>query len=114
MDRHLFQFGPDDWQWRMRVAASVAFLIFGVDHLANPGRYLPMMPAYLPWHLNVVLFTGLSEIAGALGLLLPTTRRIAGMSLAVYLAAVMPANVQNLLNAIDGATVPGLPTEPRY
>ncbi|MDH2443221.1 hypothetical protein QDR37_04590 [Amnibacterium sp. CER49] len=41
---------------------------------------------------SLVAFTGACELAGAAGLLVPRTRRLAGGCLLVFLAAVFPAN----------------------
>lgn len=41
---------------------------------------------------NLVLFTGVCEIAGAIGILIPVTRFLAGVLLVVFLIAVFPAN----------------------
>ena len=41
---------------------------------------------------QLVLLTGVCELAGASGLLLPPTRRAAGAALLVFYAAVFPAN----------------------
>jgi uncharacterized membrane protein len=100
-----------DWPARMRLALALALLFAGTDHWLTPERYLPMMPGYLPWHLPLVLFTGACEIAGALGLLFPSTRRLAAALLALYFACVFPANVHNALN---GLTVEGLPQAQWY
>jgi uncharacterized membrane protein len=63
-----------------------------------------MMPPWIALHLELVLFTGAAEIAGAIGLLWRRTRGIAGLALALYFIAVFPANIHNALNsvAIDG------------
>jgi uncharacterized membrane protein len=95
----------------MRLGMALALLFVGSDHWINPGRYLPMMPAWIPLHLELVLFTGAAEIAGALGLLIPQTRRLAGWMLAIYFVAVFPANIHNALN---GVTVEGLPQASWY
>ena len=100
-----------DWPARMRLALALALLFAGTDHWLTPERYLPMMPGYLPWHLPLVLFTGACEIAGALGLLFPSTRRLAAALLALYFVCVFPANVHNALN---GLTVEGLPQAQWY
>lgn len=71
------------WPARMRIAMAVALLFVGADHWINPQRYLPMMPPWVPLHLEMVLFTGAAEIAGALGLLVPRLRRAAGFMLAL-------------------------------
>ena len=103
--------GMADWPARMRAGLEIALSFTGIDHLLNPGRYLPMMPAFVPLHLETVLFTGLCEIAGALGLLIPRLRRLAGLMLAIYFVCVFPANIKN---AIEGLSVEGLPTASWY
>jgi uncharacterized membrane protein len=99
------------WPARMRLAMAVALLLVGSDHLLTPQRYLPMMPDLLPYHLELVLFTGLCELAGAIGLLLPRWRRWAAPALALYFVCVFPANIKN---ALDGLNVEGLPAATWY
>jgi uncharacterized membrane protein len=101
----------DTWPARMRVAIAIALLLVGSDHWLNPERYLPMMPAWLPLHLELVLFTGAAEVAGAFGLLIADVRRLAGVMLAVYFVAVFPANIHNALNAV---AIDGLPQAAWY
>jgi len=93
-----------DWPQRMRLAMAIALIAVGNDHWANPGRYLAMMPPWVPLHYEMVLFTGAAEIVGALGLLVRKTRALAGLALAAYFVAVFPANIHNALNslAVDG------------
>jgi uncharacterized membrane protein len=99
------------WPARMRLAMAVALVLVGTDHWLNPGRYLPMMPAWVPFHLEVVLLTGAAEVAGALGLMAGRLRRLAGVMLALYFVAVFPANIHNALN---GLAVEGLPQAQWY
>jgi uncharacterized membrane protein len=66
---------------------------------------------WIPLHLELVLFTGAAEIAGAVGLLWNRTRRLAGLLLALYFVAVFPANIHNALN---GLSVEGLPQAAWY
>ena len=99
------------WPARMRIAMALALVLAGTDHWLNPERYLPMMPAWVPLHLEVVFFTGAAEIAGAIGLLVPRLQRLAGFMLAAYFVAVFPANVHNALN---GLAVEGLPQAQWY
>jgi uncharacterized membrane protein len=98
--------GLDTWPARMRLAMALALFFVGTDHWLNPQRYVPMMPPWVPLHLESVLFTGAAEIAGGLGLLIPKVRRLAGLMLAIYFIAVFPANIHNALN---GLAVDGLP-----
>lgn len=94
------------WRARMRLALSLALLLIGVDHWLTPARYLAMMPPYLPLHEPLVLFTGVCEIAGAIGLMWPGTRRLAGIMLAVYFVCVFPANLHNALHGLDAQGLP--------
>lgn len=103
--------GLSGWPARMRLGMAVALLLIGSDHLLTPQRYLPMMPDFLPYHLELVLFTGLCELAGAVGLLLPRWRRWAALALALYFVCVFPANIKN---ALDGLNVEGLPAATWY
>jgi uncharacterized membrane protein len=59
-----------------------------------------MMPGPLPGGLWIIYLTGLFEIAGAVGLLVPRTRRLAGFCLVLLLIAQFPANVNAALNGI--------------
>lgn len=100
-----------DHRLAMRIGMSAAFLFVGIDHLVTPERYLAMMPPFVPFHPEVIFFTGLCEIAGAVGLLWPRFTRIAALMLALYAVAVFPANIHN---AIYGLSVEGLPQSSTY
>ena len=63
-----------------------------------PAPYLAIMPAYVPWPAAMVAISGVAEILGGVGLLIPATRRAAGIWLILLLVAVFPANIQMLLN----------------
>lgn len=53
-----------------------------------------MMPAWIPQPMALIYFTGLCEIAGAIGLLMPGLRQGAGIALIVFFIVVFPANVK--------------------
>jgi uncharacterized membrane protein len=55
--------------------------------------YERIMPDYLPRHHELVLLSGLAEIAGGVGVLVPQTRRAAAWGIVLMLVAVFPANV---------------------
>jgi uncharacterized membrane protein len=83
--------------WSQRLLA-LAFSAAGTLHFVRPLMYEEIMPAYLPAHHELVLASGAAEIAGALALLHPRTRRVGGLCLAATLAAVFPANVHMALH----------------
>lgn len=78
---------------------AAGFVFAGVMHFAITPQYVRIMPPWLPLHRELVLLSGVCEIAGGIGLLVPRTRRAAGFGLILLLIAVFPANVQMLLNA---------------
>lgn len=82
-----------------RALLAAAFVFAGVMHFIITPQYVRIMPPWLPWHRRLVLLSGICEIAGGIGLLVPRTRRAAGAGLVLLLIAVLPANVQMLLNA---------------
>jgi uncharacterized membrane protein len=96
---------------RMRWGMALLYLGFGVAHLALWRRFIPIMPPLIPYPEQVVLFTGVCEIVGALGMLLPATRRWAGIALAAYAVCVFPANLYHAFAHVD---VPGLPSSWSY
>jgi uncharacterized membrane protein len=52
-----------------------------------------MMPAILPYKLELVYITGIIEIMAAVGLLLKRFRQLTGVLLLIFLLAVLPANI---------------------
>lgn len=82
-----------------RIVLAALFAFAGTMHFVIPGQYVDIMPPALPWHRELVYLSGALEIAGGIGLLVPRTRRAAGIGLVLLLIAVWPANLQMLLNA---------------
>lgn len=80
------------------LAASV-FIVAGLLHFVVPEMYLRIVPPWLPAPLALVYASGAAELLGGIGLLVPRTRRLAGIGLVLLLAAVFPANIQMLLDA---------------
>lgn len=62
-----------------------------------------MMPPYLPAHLPLVYASGIFEILGGVGMLLPWTRRLAGLGVIALLIAIFPANIYIAMNDIPVA-----------
>ena len=81
------------------VLIAVIFVGSGVLHLAKPEYYVRIMPPWLPAPMALVLISGVFEVLGGAGVLVPATRVAAGWGVIALLIAVFPANVQMLLNA---------------
>ena len=82
------------------ILAAVFYVGGGILHFRAPAAYLKIMPPYVPWPEAMVYVSGIAEIAGGLGLLLPATRRLAAWGLVALLIAVFPANVYMATNPI--------------
>ncbi len=89
-----------------RLALVLVFIGAGATHLLLPGPFLAIVPDYLPAHRALVRFSGIAELAGGFGVLLPATRRPAAWGLVALLVAVFPAN---LWMARHAARFPSLP-----
>jgi uncharacterized membrane protein len=76
-----------------------AFLVSGIVHLVKPEVYEPLMPSWVPAHREVILGTGVAELVGALGMLFPPTRRLAGLASAALLVGVYPGNIKMAVDA---------------
>jgi uncharacterized membrane protein len=88
--------GPVRSGFRYLLAAFYAAA--GVVHLSAPGTFMPVMPGWVPWPEETILFTGACEIAGAIALLPRTRLRWwAGLMLAIYAVAVFPVNINHAM-----------------
>lgn len=90
-----------------RYLLATLYCVAGVAHLWSPSPFLSITPAWVPWPETVILWTGICEIVGAVGLLSRRYRRLAGIMLALYAVCVFPANIQHAINDLSSGT--GLP-----
>jgi uncharacterized membrane protein len=84
----------------LRWVLVVFYFAAGVIHVINPAPFLTIMPTWVPAPHAVVLWTGVAEIMGAIGLAQPFSkplRQAAGWGLALYALCVWPANINHLL-----------------
>ena len=72
---------------------GIIFVAAGALHFKNPAMYEAIMPPFLPAHRELVLASGLFEMLGGLGAMIPATRKAAGWGLIALLVAVFPANI---------------------
>lgn len=82
---------------RLRVALrwllAVQMVAIGALHFIAPDPFVAIVPDYLPEPLLLVWVSGVFEILGGVGLLVPRTRAAAGWGLIALYIAVFPANV---------------------
>jgi uncharacterized membrane protein len=79
---------------RAWVSLGLAFFGAGVNHFVMPRAYRRIVPPSLKSRASeVVALSGVAEIVAGLGVLLPWTRRPAGLGVIALLVAVFPANL---------------------
>ena len=107
---------PDDGESSprriFRWLLALFYLVAGIMHIRSPAGFLLITPEWVPFPQQVVFWTGIAEIAGALGLMIPRqfipwARRAAGIGLALYALCVWPANINHAVNniAVGGQTL---------
>jgi uncharacterized membrane protein len=94
-----------DCRMAMRHGTAGAFTFTGIDHfVSSHSRYVPMRPDFLAdYAVELVYFTGATELAGAIGLVtplaayrrlgMPNLRKCAGTGLAVMFAVPVVVNI---------------------
>jgi uncharacterized membrane protein len=99
----IFYFAGHTWQyvWAGNIAMSVMLLFTAMAHFAFLEGMSKMLPAFLPFKKEIVALTGFIEIAGAIGLLIPSARYLTGMALIVFFILILPANILAALKKVD-------------
>lgn len=102
----------DGWETSLRIAVALMFIFTATAHW---GKRRPDLIKMVPPALSnpgfIVTITGIFEIVGAIGLLIPITSSIASIGLAVLLIVMFPANVHA---ARKGITIGGRPSTPLF
>jgi uncharacterized membrane protein len=88
-------------RWRQaRIGTALFWIVGGSMHFVIPRQYEAIVPPRLErWRKEVVVASGVAEIAGGLGVLPDGTRRLARWWLLATLAAVYPANIHMAVNS---------------
>ncbi|OBF03916.1 hypothetical protein A5730_18905 [Mycobacterium sp. ACS4054] len=85
----------NSWTAAIAVGLAVMFVLTGIAHFAPPMRadLVAIVPPRLPAPGLLVTVTGVLELLGAVGLLLPATRVVAALCLLALMLAMFPANL---------------------
>lgn len=74
----------------------VLFATAGIGHFVMTDAFVGIVPSWVPAPRMMVYVSGAAELAGALGMLFPATRAVAGWGLTAMREAVFPANINML------------------
>ncbi|MEM1044465.1 MAG: DoxX family protein [Bacteroidota bacterium] len=75
------------------IVLAAVFVAAGVAHFVRPRMFETIVPPSLPAPRLLVYLSGVAEVLGGIGLLVPSLRPWAGWGLAALLVAVFPANL---------------------
>lgn len=89
----------------LRVILSVSVIIVGVTHFLRPEQYARIVPPIFPPFASVYA-SGLFEILGGIGLMIPLLRVAAAWGLVALFIAVFPANIYLALHNIKLEGIP--------
>ncbi|WP_027929057.1 DoxX family protein [Amycolatopsis thermoflava] len=100
----------DSWSAAVAAGLAVMFTVTAVSHWIRPKRdgLVAIVPTWVPTPGLIVTITGILELLGAAGLLVPGTRVASAICLAVMLVGMFPANVR----AAHGVDHPAAPRTP--
>ncbi|MEI7625799.1 MAG: DoxX family protein [Actinomycetota bacterium] len=92
---------------RRRYVTAATWILAGAMHFVLPKSYEAIVPPPLAHYKSeVVLLSGLAELAGGVGVLSPHSRRGARWFLLATLAAVFPANIYMATNSERFTNIP--------
>ena len=83
------------------IGLVLVLLLTASAHFFTPQALAAMLPPFVPLRPALVYLTGVLEIALALGIALPATRRVAGLAAMATLILFFPANVYAAFAHVD-------------
>ncbi|MGD1920293.1 MAG: DoxX family protein [Pleurocapsa sp.] len=89
-----------------RILLAILMVLAGSSHFFADGVYLKIYPPFLPYPATMVYFTGVAEILGGIGLLIPRVSRVAAWGFVLLYIAVYPANINMAVNNIHIDNIP--------
>jgi uncharacterized membrane protein len=82
------------------LSLGIVMIFAGAMHFVIPKGYARTVPRWLPAPLAIVYISGVFEILGGAGVIVPATRALAAWGLIALFIAVFPANVNMAVNRI--------------
>ncbi|MBD2482560.1 DoxX family protein [Planktothrix sp. FACHB-1365] len=93
----------------LRVVLAISLIIVGITHFIRPEQYARIVPPELPYPVGLVYISGIFEILGGIGLLIPVISVAAAWGIIALFIAVFPANINQAIHSIP---IEGIPHDP--
>lgn len=84
-----------------RIAMSVMLLFTASAHFVFTQGMAMMIPDFIPYKIPIVYFTGIIEIAAAIGLFMPNIRMLTAWMLIAFFLCMLPANIYAAIKQVD-------------
>lgn len=94
--RGTFEYGASG-----RIAMSVMLVFTAIAHFVFTKGMSMMLPAFIPYKIGIIYLTGITEIAAAIGLFIPSVRGLTGWLLIVFFIVILPANINAAVHQVD-------------
>ena len=85
---------------------GLMFILAGILHFLYPRKYQKVMPAYIPNHKAMVFWSGVAEVTGGIGIMIPVLQSVSGWGLILLLVAVFPANIEMFVKTYRSKKLP--------
>lgn len=90
----------------LRILLAIFMIVAGTLHWVAPDPFVKIVPSFLPYPLALVYISGVFEILGGIGLLVPPVSQAAAWGLIALFIAVFPANINMAVNQIQMDGIP--------
>lgn len=86
---------------RARAGLSLFFLFTAIGHFIRTEEMATMLPAFVPYRVPLIYFTGILELLGAIGVWIPRLTRLTGFLLILMLVSILPSNIYSAINRVE-------------
>lgn len=86
---------------RARAGLSLFLIFTAIGHFIRTEGMATMLPAFVPYRVVLIYFTGILELLGAIGVWIPRLRKLTGVLLILMLIAILPSNIYSAINRVE-------------
>ncbi|WP_437372108.1 DoxX family protein [Maribacter litoralis] len=94
-------YGSYDISHSARIGMSVMLLFTAMGHFMFPDGMTMMLPDAIPLKKEIIYFTGVIEIAAAIGLQLKQFQNLTAWLLIVFFIIILPANIKGAIDQVN-------------